>query len=493
MFRHELRRLGKSVLVYGLGGVLNRFLTFLLLPVFTAYLSPAEYGVIAMLGVVAIVIIPIFSLGFEAATAPCYFEGNDQERKQATIWTAFVILCASTAVLGAVSIVFPREISQFVFQTSRYHYLVTLTLLSACLSILSQPWGLYLRFEERANIFVALAVVSSLIAIGLSVLMVVALHRGLLGMIEAQLLGGALTLLLYLALAAPRLRFRLDLRLAHELVRLGFPLIPGFVFIFVIHQGNKYVLQWFHGPEAVGVYTIGFSLGLAMQLAVSAFQSAWLPYFMSFVDKKDEARILFSRILIYYVLGFGALSVLFFIAAKPVVMIMTQPAFREAYKVVGFSATAQFLAGMFSVLLPGVYFAKDVKYVTVVEAGAAIIAVGFDLLLIPPFGLLGAAIALALGALAMVALQLAWNFIRRDAYLRTQYQWGRVSVFALIYVIYVVAMLWQRNFRLSAELIVSMGAIVLFLPALYGLLDRSERQVVGIILKRLQPAWPKPL
>src|SRR5438309_944381 len=225
-------------------------------------------------------------------------------------------------------------------------------------------------------------------------------------MIEAQLAGGALSLLLYLVLAAPRLRFRLDLRVGHELVRLGLPLIPGFVFLFVIHQGNKYVLQWFHGPDAVGVYSIGFNLGLAMALAVSAFQSAWLPYFMSFVDKRDEARTLFSRILVYYVLGFGTVSLLFFMAAKPVVMIMAQPAFHEAYQVVGLSASAQFLAGMFSVLLPGVYFAKDVRYVSVVEAGAAAIAIGLDLLLIPPFGVLGAAIALALGALAMVVLQL---------------------------------------------------------------------------------------
>ena len=492
MIRHELRRLGTSVLIYGLGGVVNRVLSFALLPVFTAYLSPADFGVLSILGAVAMVLVPIFSLGFEAATGPCYFEGNARERKEATIWTAFTILAASAVVLAASGILWSGEISRLAFQTPRYHYPVTLTLLSACLTMLSLPWGLYLRFEERAGTFVALAAVSALISIGLSVVMVVVLRRGLLGMIEAQLLGGALTLVLYLVFTAPRVQFRFDPRLGSELLRLGMPLVPGFVFLFVIYQGNKYILQWFHGPAAVGVYTVGFNLGLAMQLAVSAFQSAWLPYFMSFVGKQDEAQVLFPRILLYYVLGFGGLSLVFFIAAKPVVMIMAQPAFRDAYQAVGPSAAAQFLGGLFSALLPGVYFAKDVKYVAVVEAGAAIAAIGFDLILIPPFGVLGAAIALPVGALMMVALQLGWNFIRRDAYLRTQYQWERVTAFALIYVVYVVAMLWQRNFRLSAELIVSIGGILLFLPALYGLLDNSERQALGIILRWLPPAWPKP-
>ncbi len=491
MIRHELRRLGTSVMIYGLGGVVNRVLSFALLPVFTAYLSPADFGVLAMLGVVAMVLVPIFSLGFEAATGPCYFEGNARERKAATIWTAFTILAASSAVLAASGILWSGEISRLAFQTSRYHYPVTLTLLSACLTMLSLPWGLYLRFEERAGTFVALAAVSALISVGLSVVMVVVLRRGLLGMIEAQLLGGALTLVMYLVFTAPRVPFRFDPRLGSELLRLGMPLVPSFVFLFVIHQGNKYVLQWFHGPAAVGVYTVGFNLGLAMQLAVSAFQSAWLPYFMSFVDRKDEARVVFPRILLYYVVGVGALSVVFFLAAKPVVMVMTQPAFRGAYQAVGPSAAAQFLAGVSSILLPGLYFAKDVKYVTVVQAAAAVVAVGLDLLLIPSGGLLGAAVALMLGTLTVVVLQQAWNTWRRRVYLSVHYEWDRISAFALVYAGFAVLALWGREFPLATELSLSVSACAVLLLVLSALMTSTERQVIGSAFRRFHSVWLK--
>ena len=485
--KQQLGRLGKSTLVYGVGGVLNRFLNFLLLPVFTAYLSPADYGVISIVGVVAFLVTSIFSLGFGAATAPCYFESNNQARKEATIWTAFTILAVSTSVLAVVGVVFSRQISELAFQTPEYHYLVMVSLLSACLSILSEPWGLYLRFEERAKMFVTLVTISTLVSIGLSVIMVVVLRRGLLGMIEGSFIAQAFTLFLYMLVTAPGLRFRFDLTLGRELLRLGIPLIPSFAFLFVMHQGNKYVLQWFHGLEAVGVYTIGFNLGMGMGIAVNAFTNAWLPYFMSFIDKKEEARNLFGRILTYYVVGFGALNVLLFIVAKPVVMIMTQPVFHEAYKAVGFSASAQFLVGLFSILLPGVYFAKDVKYITLVQAGSALISVGFNLLLIPPFGLLGAAIALMLGTLSMVILQQAWNFRRRHDYLNVHYEWDRILAFGLVYVAYAVLMLWQRNLPLLGEVVISTVGIVLLLLVLYGLLNSSERKVVRNIAKRLRP------
>jgi O-antigen/teichoic acid export membrane protein len=337
--------------------------------------------------------------------------------------------------------------------------------------------------------FVALTAVSSLVSIGVSVLLVVILSRGLQGMIEGQFVSQGATLGMYLLLTAPQLRYRFSLTSGRELLSLGLPVIPGFAFLFVILQGNKYVLQWFHGLEATGVYTIGFDLGLGMGILVSAFSSAWLPYFMSFRDKQQEAQVLFGRILIYYVLGFGALSLLFFIVAKPVVMIMTQPAFHEAYKAVGFSAGAHFLAGIFSILLPGVYFAKQIKNVTLVQAGAALLAIGLDLLMIPPFGVLGAAVALIIGTLAMVVLQQAWNVTRKHDFLRVDQEWSRILTFSVVYVAYAVLMLWEREFSLPAEVVISIVGVIVLLPVLYSLLNISERQFLAAIVKPLRPAW----
>src|SRR4030042_2355383 len=98
-------------------------------------------------------------------------------------------------------------------------------------------------------------------------------------------------------------------------------------------------------------------------------------------------------------------------------MLMTQTAFHEAYKVVGLSASASFITGVFFILLPGMYFVKEVKYVTLIQLFAALVAVGFNLLLIQPFGLLGAAIALMLGFVAMVLFAHLWNLKRKRIYI----------------------------------------------------------------------------
>jgi O-antigen/teichoic acid export membrane protein len=262
--------------------------------------------------------------------------------------------------------------------------------------------------------------------------------------------------------------------LVKSLLRLGVPLIPSFAFVFIILQGNKYILQWFGGLDAVGVYSIGFNIGMVMSLAVVAFTTAWSPYFLSFSDRHEEARVLFGRILTYYVCGFGALSLLFYIAAKPLVMLMTQPAFHDAYVVVGPSATAQVLVGAVSILLSPMFFAQEVKFITVIRAVAAIVSIVGNLLLIPAFGTIGAASGLVLGTLAMVVLQQAWNSTRRD-YLAIVYQWNRVLSFGACYLLYAVVLLSNRSLALRDELVLSGIAAATLPVVLYLLLGPQDR------------------
>ncbi len=476
--RPQLARLSKTMMVYGVGGFLNRFIGFLLLPVFTAYLTPVDYGISSILSWVAFVLTPIFSLGMGAAIAPCYFEGNNPKRKEITVRTAFSLLLISSGLLAIMGVVLARPISSLAFKTSEYHDLVALSLLSTSLSILSIPSTLYLQLEERAKLFVTLTLLVTVGSVASSLLLVVTFGRGIRGWVEAGLIGQAINVILFLLPTIRKVGFRFCFTLSKELLKLSAPLIPSFAFVFILQHGNRYIIQWFDGLESLGVYTVGFNLGLAMSLAVSAFQTSWLPFFMSFVEKREEARLLFGRILTYYVFAFGAVTILFFIGAKPIVMLLTQPAFHEAYKVVGLSASAQFLAGLFYVLLPGLYFAKEVGYVGLVQALASMVALGLNLILVPLCGLLGAAISLALGFLGMVLLTLLWNFKRRAKYLEVQYEWRRVIWFALLYSGYAAIMLLERNLSWIGEVVYSLIVMMTLPLVLLSLLKPNERRTV---------------
>ena len=485
MVKFHLRRLGNHSLIYGLGGIFNRYLSYLLLPVFTLYLTPADYGIVSMLGLITFIATPIFSLGFTAAIAPPYFEGNNQRQKEATIWTALTVLLASVSAWTVVGTIFAPQISWITFQTSKYDDLVTITLFSIGISILYTPFRLYLQFEERAKLFIAITAVSSLAILGLDVIMVVILEKGIKGLITGQLIGQIITLALFALVSIHRLKFRLSQHVGKDLLRLGLPLMPSFAFLFLLLEGNKYVVQWLQGLEPLGIYTVGFNLGSAIKLVTSGIQRAWLPFFMSFIDKKEEAGVLFGRVFTYYVLGIGTLNVVFYIFARPVVMMLTQSTFHSAYQIVGLSASAFFLSGVYVILLPGMYFAKEPQVQTAIQAVAALLALGLNFWLVPLFGLLGAGLALALGMFALTLLTFAWNFLRRQKYLTVQYEWQRIFRFSLIYIFFVIVTLWERTLPLLDEILFSGGMLILLLSLSYFLLNDNEKKFIGLNAKRL--------
>jgi len=486
MLDHPLYKLIKNAVIYGLGQILSRFMGFLLLPLFTAYLSPKDYGVIAILNVMNLVVTSIFSLGFGAATGLCYFASDDPFRKADTIWTSVFILAMSVLAMSLTAIVIPHHISEVLFHTSVHAHLVTLSLLSAGTIILNSQFMLHLMFEQRAVLYVVITTIITMLSLGLSLLTVVFLGKGVAGVIESLLIANIVGFVLLIIPTVRDLPLRLNRAIARELFRFGIPLIPSALFIFMLQQGNQYILERLRGLDEVGVYVIGFNFGIVMNYLVSAFTTSWYPHFMSYMDRQGEVQNTFGRIATAYIIGIGAASLVFYAMAKPLITTMTQPPFHAAYKVVGMAATAFTLSGFFSVLLPAVYFAKEVKYITVIQGAAALIALLLNLVLIPLLGMTGAALALLLGHFAMVALQYAWNHYRRRDYLQIQYEWKRIFRFCVFYLVFASFTLWPRQLSLAYEMVLSGFFTFVLLFALFMSLTVSEKRFLYSMLHQFK-------
>jgi O-antigen/teichoic acid export membrane protein len=434
-----------------------------------------------------LVVTSVFSLGFGSATGLCYFAGDGPRRKADTIWTSVFILMLSVLVMSASAYIFPRQISEILFHTPDHNRLVTLSMLSAGTIILNAQFMLYLMFEKRAVLYVVITTTVTLLSLALSVLTVVFLGRGVAGVIESLLISHVAGLIMLIIPTIRGLPIRLNGDIALELLRFGIPLIPSALFLFILQPANQYILERFRGLDEVGVYVIGFSFGAVMNFLVSAFSSAWYPHFMAFMNHPEEARYTFGRVITGYILGFGVTSLLFYALAKPVVLIMTQLPFHDAYKVVGMTSTAYFLSGLFMLLLPAVYFAKEVKYISVIQGVSALVAVLLNLALIPWLGLIGAALALVLGHVALVVFQYAWNRYRQGVYLQIYYDWKRIARFGTFYVLIAALTLWPRHCNILYEIMLSVCMSAMLIFVLYILLTEDEKRFLTSIITQMKP------
>ena len=393
MISMQLKRLARGAAIYGTGVVLNRFITLLLLPLFTAYLSPKEFGIIAILTMLSGLLSCIFSLGVGVSIGIYYFIGTGIKQKAETIWMATFVLALASVSLLTVGVLGSEKLAFSVLGSIEYRFLVILSLVNTSLEILTQPSISYLQFEEKSTQFVIISVVTTLITLGSSILFIAVLEKGIIGLMEAGVISRLFSFIIYISIMVGSLKLSINLHLAKKLIKTGLPYVAGALCFFLIQYADRYMLEIFCGLKVVGIYSVGYSLGMVMILFVAAFSSAWTPYFNSFVNNQQEAKNLFGKVLEYYIMGMGVLCLCMFLFAMPVVVIMTTVPFYGAYTVVGLIALSQLLYGCYIIFLPGLYYAKKSGKVNLIIILASCINILLNLILVPKWDMLGATLA----------------------------------------------------------------------------------------------------
>ena len=403
--------LARETVIYTVGNGTRGIAALLALPIYTFFLAPPEFAIIALLTVFGIVVRALAGLGFSISTAVVYFRSEDVGHRAATIQTALVASVAAALLLVIVGVVLGGPISSLLTGSAAHGEFVALFAAAIALQQIAYPLIWRLQFRARPIRYVLAFSGGTLIGIVASVVLV-ADGRGITGWVEGAVIGSvAMLAIAYLfnhdiASVRPRgdnLRAQL---------RLGLPIVPSLLFIFVLQGAGTYLLQFQAGLDAVGVYGIGYNFGLAMSLIVASFIAAWTPFFQAYTTREPRAPATFARVHLLYTLAIGGFVLLFFAAAQPAVLALTEPGFHEAYRVIGTLAAAHALIGTWSLLAPGLYFSGRTYMQTVIQGIGALAAVVLTWVLIPRIGIDGAALAMAAGTLLMCALLALHNNAR---------------------------------------------------------------------------------
>jgi O-antigen/teichoic acid export membrane protein len=478
VIRIALTRLVKGSLIYGIGSTLQRFIGLLLLPLFTSVLTPEDYGIVALISLIGIAMSGLLTLGTGNSMSLLYFKQEDLSKRPTIIWTTVVLMTLNGLLWYSLLWLIAPIVSELMFKTAEYANLIRLTFLGSVLVAITNPWLLFLRMEELAKKYVVITVGGGLLTTAISVFLVLYMHLGVVGLLLAGTLGSAIMLGVAWLVVGREIGYKIDLNLLLPLVRIGFPSTFGLLAFLLIDYADRQMIERMLGLGDLGIYSVGYSFGMVIMVAMTAFATAWPPFFMSYINKKDEARKVFAHVLTYYVLGFGSLVVLFFLVARPITLLMTAPNFHDAWVVVGLVAAGYALKGCYLILLPGIYFSSKLKWQSIIEWVAAIMNIGLNILLIPIYGILGAAIATFISYLSLPVL--AWSITR--SHLKVDYEWARIGIISLfIFSFSLLAYFLSKIFDEIRLPILGLFVTILISYALsvyFFLLKKQERQLL---------------
>jgi O-antigen/teichoic acid export membrane protein len=417
----KLRELTVNLTVYGLGDVAVQLASFLLLPLYTIILSTTEMGAIALLLIVEQVMRVVNRWGVDASFMRFYFDCADDRERRELASTIFFFLLAVSGGLTVAAVAAAPLIAQTLFGGGDFTTplrIVFVTTLFGSVSFL--PFHV-LRIEGRARAYVALTFANNLATLIVKLLFVVVLRMSVIGVVLADLVVAAGLAAALAPRYAALIRPVFSMRQLRACLRFGLPRVPHSFAHQVIATVDRFTLSRFAPLAPLGVYNIGVSLGLGLKLFLSAFETAWAPFYFREMKAPDAQRTF--RTMSTYVFGVLVLLVAGLAAVgRDLVRLMTAPTYHGAAAVVPWIGLAVGLQGIYLLTSIGLNITKRTGYYPVVTGAATVAAVGASLALVPRYGMLGAAWSnvIAYGVLAAVGMALSQRFYP------IHYEWPRV-------------------------------------------------------------------
>lgn len=474
----KIQRLAGETILYGLGSIVPRFLSFLLVPLHTAVFAPEEYGVITKVYAYVAVVNIVYIFGMETA----YFRfaskpGSDEKHIFNLAQTAVL---AVSGLLSAVFIVFSDSIATALSVPGRADLVIWLVCIMFIDAVAAIPFA-RLRLRKKAIRFAT----GKLINIGILVVLNVYLLKFYpFGKPDVSLvfLANLVATGFYLIFFAREL---LSWRPAHD--RTLSPLMYSYAYpimltglagmtneMFSRITLERWLPEGFYGDRseeyALGIFGACYKLAALMNLAIQAFRYAAEPFFFSNAAEKNSPQ-LFARVNHYFIIVCCFILLAVSVNLDIIKYFLADPSYWEGLHIVPMLLLAYLLLGVYYNLSVWFKVTDRTYFGTIITFVGVFVTIAANYFLIPVAGYAGSAIAAVMCYASMTVI----CYVMGQRYYPVPYQWGP----GLFYIIVAVALAYGVNVVEFEHQLVATGfhivVLLLFAACIYGIETRRER------------------
>jgi O-antigen/teichoic acid export membrane protein len=474
--------------VYGLASMLTQAAGFVLLPLYTRFLTRSEYGELEILGRIAETAATVLLLGgFQQALLTFYQQAENEAERRQTVVAAFALAAAACAVGAVLTLVLVHPLRWFLplGNVENFEGLLTLALFALLLEPFSMLPLALIQSRVQSGRFVAITFAQFLTIITVRVVLIAWLGWGVAGVLGGSLLttGGYAVVLTVLELrrgvAWPRWE---SLR---GLFLFALPFLPGGLCFFVMQHGDRFLLLCFTSAEEVGTYSLGYKLALAVgTFSLSPLHKVWSAR-MYDAARRSDAPVVFGQVFTRVLAAFVFVGLGLSIFQDEVVWLIAGPNFADAAHIIAPVVLAGFFQTAAALMDAAFYVRRRTTEKLRITLEATAVMLVLYVVLIPTCAGLGAALA-TLGGFAFLAVR-TWQTTQRIFPVR--YEWSRLAgglTLALgLWGLSRLLPVGQGGFLIRAGLLGAWPVLVWQL----GLLTTQEKEYALSNLRRLWTQW----
>jgi len=417
----------KQSMIYGVGTILVRAVSFLLLPLYTTFFTTAEAGYVYLLFTFIAFAQVFYNYGMDSAFLK--FISQNKESKESVLSTSLLILLFSSAAFSLILYIFSTPISIFYLEINEPFW-IRLCSLILFIDVLSARIMAYLRVINRPIYFSTISIVSALLTITSNIYFITVLNMGITGVLYGTLVGTLFRFILVTPLLVSGTNYNLfKFDLSKKMFTFGLPFFPAALFFIIMELADRYLLLQLVDIETVGVYSIAYKMGSVLMFLITGFNLAWQPLFHR--EQQNENRLeIFSTISTHFLVIMILVGGIISIWLPVIVQIpigggntLIGKDFWGSINIIPVIMLSYIFYAGYILQMPSLYDGNNQKWSPILRGMGAVINIGLNLVLIPKYGGMGAAIA-TLSAYAIMFLSL---FMLNRKWLRISFNYSRIS------------------------------------------------------------------
>lgn len=442
-----------NVVLYTLGEMIPRVLSFLLLPVLTKYLTTSDYGISSYITTVVTFLFVLTTLSVNTYALRTYYKLKSEDEKKKLLGNLFLFLTAwGLVMLTLEALLFPVLLKAFSVQVPFYPYFL-LGLIINFFDVVSIIPLVSYRVNEDAKGFVALSVGRTVLQYIFVLLLVAIFKMGLFGSLMGRLLGCVPFAIIYVLIIKRKGIFSLNKEQIKHALLFSLPLLPGALSYLVISMFDRIILERYVSLNELGLYSVASTLALTLNIIIQGIYRSFEQKI--FREHNNEGYVILTDKL--YKIYIAALCIPGFcmiLFAKEVLLFFTSPQYYSAQQYVPYLVVAVIVSGIntfFSTLLIADNRRKVVSYSSFVAAVVSFIG---NLLLIKYFGVIGACVA------SILSFLVVYIFYYYKVSLLNKYLVQQIS-FAVIFL--AIQYVLPSAIPLIGEIVIKLFILLLFI------------------------------
>jgi len=489
MSRTNVKELFSHTAIYGVGIMLNKFLSFLLIPVYTFYFSPSDLGLYNLIQSFWLFVILIYVYGMETSFIKFFIDAKDESRKAEIYSTSVILITITSLIFSGILYIFAGEISGlFEFENiAKGKYLIKILSILLFFDTISRFPLLLLRAELKAKTYFILSVSTLIINLGLNIFFIMFLKMNVEAILYSYTISVIFTLAAGMLITKKFFSFKFSLKEAKELVIYGNKFIYFGLFLLLIDVSDRFFLKYYFDESIVGIYSASYRLGTVMSLAIAAFRFSWTPYFLNIADNPENKKIV-SEIFTYFIFAGLFLFLFFAFFTEPIVKLsiggysLLDPKYYGGLVIIPIILLSYFFSGLFANMNVVPFYANKTSILLLVSLEGLLLNVFLNVILIPGYKMQGAAYS-TLITYAVMFLHI--YFISQRIY-KIKYQWRGISILTALSLIFFSAYYYIQNYLelpISLKVTIYLLFLIAFL-AFSSLFKIVEISSIKLLIKR---------